>query len=96
MHISIYDFSKICDKVNIIDIRSKRLYSDGHIPNAVNIDPYALVLNPQQFLDIYNRYYIYCETGLGSGKLCDILSRRGYEVVNIDGGFDSWLKWKLT
>ena len=95
MNINISDFMKIYDKVNIIDIRSKKLYMDGHIPNAVNIDPYLLVDNPEKYIDLYERYYIYCETGHGSEKLCQMLNKKGYEVINIDGGFNSWLKWNL-
>ena len=95
MNVSISDFIKIYDKVNIIDIRSSKLFNDGHIPNAVNIDPYLLVQNPGKYIDYYERYYVYCETGSGSEKLCKILASNGYEVINIDGGFNSWLKWNL-
>ena len=84
---------KIYDKVNIIDIRNSELYLDGHIPNSVNIDPYNLANNPENYLDLYKKYYIYCETGNGSLKLCKILSEKGYDVVNLVGGFNSWLKW---
>ena len=95
MNISISQFSLICDKVNIIDIRSPKMYMDGHIGNAVNIDPYLLADNPQNYLDTYERYYIYCENGEGSKKLCSILTAKGYEVVNVTGGFKSWIKWNL-
>ena len=95
MSISIEDFSKIYDKVNIIDIRSSELYLDGHIPNSINIDPNALINSPQEYLDIYKRYYIYCEFGNGSLSVCKYLNKLGYEVVNLIGGFNSWLKWNI-
>lgn len=96
MNISIEEFSKIYDKVNIIDIRSKELYSDGHIPNSINLDPYKLAAAPNEYLDIYKRYYIYCESGSGSQKLCQILNQKGYEVINLVGGFNSWIKWNFN
>ncbi len=96
MNINIEEFSKIYDKVNIIDIRKKEQYLDGHIPKSINIDPYELVNNPDKYLDIYKRYYIYCESGSGSLKLCQILSQKGYEVINLVGGFNSWIKWNFN
>ena len=38
MSISIDDFIKICNNVNIIDIRNKVKYNNNHILNARNID----------------------------------------------------------
>lgn len=95
MNISIDEFSKIYDKVNIIDIRDKSMYLDGHIPNSVNVDPYELVNKPDNYLDVYKRYYIYCETGDGSLKVCQILNQKGYEVINLAGGFNNWIKWNF-
>ena len=95
MNINIDEFIKIYDRVNIIDIRDSKLYNDGHIPAAVNINPYDLIEKPEKYLDSYKCYYIYCETGNGSIKVSTILNEKGYETFSIDGGFDAYLKWNL-
>lgn len=95
LSISMNDFIGLIDKVNIIDIRSHEMYMDGHIHNSVNINPYDLANNPYNYLDMYRKYYIYCENGEGSLKLCSILAKKGYDVVNIEGGFKSYIKWNL-
>lgn len=86
---------ELINKVNIIDIRSKEQYIDGHIPTAINLDPYELCNNPSKYLDLYKRYYIYCSNGSGSLKLCQLLIKKGYEVINVSGGFDSYLRWNF-
>ena len=61
MSINIEDFIKICDMVNIIDIRSKQKYNDNHILNSKNIDKNDLLLNTDKYLNKYEKYYIYCQ-----------------------------------
>ena len=36
-------------------------------------------------------YYIYCQRGVQSRKLCLILKNMGYKVVNINGGYEAWI-----
>ena len=51
MNISMNDFIKLIDKVNIIDIRSRQKYNDNHIPNSINIDKNELMLYPNKYLN---------------------------------------------
>ena len=37
------------------------------------------------------KYYIYCQQGLQSRELCQILANMGYNVVNIIGGYENWI-----
>lgn len=88
--ISVNDLRNL-GSVNIIDIRSEEKYNDNHILNACNIPFNKLVAFPERYLDKNNVYYIYCQKGLRSSKVCEILKRNGYTVVNVIGGYEAWI-----
>ena len=77
--------------VNIIDIRSEEKYNDNHILNAYNIPFNKLVAFPERYLNKNNTYYIYCQKGARSKQVCSILSIKGYNVVDIIGGYEAWI-----
>lgn len=77
--------------VNIIDIRSEEKYNDNHIINACNIPFNKLIYSPDRYLDRDQVYYIYCQKGRKSIQLCSILSSKGFNVVNIIGGYEAWI-----
>lgn len=90
-NISMNEFMKLKGNIHIIDIRSIEKYNNNHIPNAINIPAEKLLLNPGEYLTKETRYYIYCQKGMSSYKLCQILSNLGYKVTNINGGYESWI-----
>ncbi len=76
---------------NLIDIRSIEKYNNKHIMNAINIPLEQLLIRPQKYLDKSQKYYIYCQKGIQSRKLCQILINGGYNVINITGGYEAWI-----
>ena len=90
MSISISDFMKLFN-VNVIDLRSVEKFNNSHIPGSVNVSSDKLLLNPYNYINKDTKYYLYCQHGLTSRNVCMILSRLGFNVVNIDGGFEEWL-----
>ena len=91
MNISMDDFIKIIDKINIIDIRSRQKYNDNHILNSKNIDKNELMLYPHKYLNKNDKYYIYCQKGNNSSRVCQILRNKGYNVYNVLGGYEEWI-----
>lgn len=77
--------------VDIIDIRSKEKYNDNHILNAHNIPFDKLLIKPENYLEKGNKYYIYCQKGLQTKQLCNILNKKGYNLVNVIGGYEAWI-----
>lgn len=94
MSISVEEFLKLPDNISIIDIRNSQSFNNNHIPNAINIPYEKLLISPSTYLDIHKKYYIYCQKGITSKKLTSILSRMGYQVVNISGGYEEWIMKK--
>lgn len=77
---------------NIIDIRKRELYLKGHIYNAKNISMDLLIDMPDKYLDKNEVYYIYCTSGYKSQKCCKLLEIQGYNVVDVVGGYEDYIK----
>lgn len=77
--------------VNIIDIRSEEKYNDNHILDAYNIPYNKLLISPNNYLDKNKIYYVYCQKGVTSSKLCSLLNSKGYNLINIIGGYEAWI-----
>lgn len=89
--ISVTEFCKIMNRVKIIDIRSIENYNRNHIPGAINIPWETLLVHPEKYLSKMDTYYIYCQKGVRTRQICNILANEGYRVVNIIGGYEEWL-----
>ena len=81
------------DNSIILDVRTEQEYSEGKIPNSLNID----FLNPQEFmseLDLLNKssnYFIYCKAGSRIAQACLIMNQLGFEnTYNLEEGFLNW------
>ncbi len=90
MFITIDDILKL-NNPNIIDIRSIQKFNDNHIPGSLNINADLLLSNPEKYLHKNQTYYIYCQYGVTSRKVVQILRIKGYSVFSIVGGFESWI-----
>jgi len=78
-------------EINIIDIRSTEKYNQNHIPNSINIPQEKIITQPNKYLEKEKRYYIYCQKGMSSYSVCKILTKLGYKVTNINGGYESYI-----
>jgi len=76
---------------NIIDIRSIEKYNNSHIPYSKNIPRNELITNHAKYLNRNEVYYIYCQYGKTSLQVCAYLTRLGYRVKNLIGGYENWL-----
>lgn len=83
--------NELGNRTNVIDIRSNEKYNNNHIPGSINIPFESLLINPAKYLRKSDTYYLYCQKGIQSRKLCTILKNAGYRVINISGGYEAWL-----
>ncbi len=88
---------KEIDRINIgnnsciIDIRDKYEYILGHIKNSINIPLNYILTLPDKYLDFTTTYYIYCESGNKSRKVCTFLNGMGYNVIDLIGGYNEYI-----
>ena len=88
--ISVSSLNKL-NAINIVDIRSVEKYNSSHINGALNIPINELIRYPGKYFNKKDIYYIYCQRGIQSIKLCSILQDLGYNVVNVNGGYEAWI-----
>lgn len=79
-------------EANIIDVRETFEFSNGSIKGAKNIPMMGLILNDEDFLDKDEKYYIMCQSGGRSMQVCMELKDKGYDVVNLTGGYVAYNK----
>ena len=89
-NISVSELKKL-KNINIIDIRSVEKYNSGHMLNSINIPLEQLLIKFNKYLNKNEKYYIYCQMGIQSRKLCQILKNNGFNVINILGGYENWV-----
>lgn len=78
------------NNINLIDIRDSYSYISGSIANAKNIPSSYLISNPDKYLDKNKDYYLFCNYGSTSRRLCQYLTRLGYQVINITDGYKGY------
>lgn len=78
----------------LIDIRDKYEYILGHINKAINIPYSYLSTLPENYLNYTSIYYIYCDSGSKSRKICLFLKQLGYKVIDLTGGYSNYNKNK--
>lgn len=88
--ITVLQLKNLIPGVKIIDIRDNYQYNLGNIPTSKNVPVNFLLTNPNLYLNMQDRYYIYCEYGSTSSSACEKLRRKGYNVVNIIGGYNEY------
>lgn len=92
--IDINEIDRLNINNNLIDIRDKYEYVLGSIRGSVNI-PYSYIsLMPENYLKEDVVYYIYCDSGSKSRRICHQLSNLGYKVVDLIGGYTNYHQTK--
>lgn len=72
--------------VKLIDVREVGEYQMFHIKGAKNIPMGNVMNSPESYLNKDEKYYMVCQSGARSASVCGVLSKQGYDVVNVAGG----------
>lgn len=78
----------------LIDLRRKEDYRKETIPGAVNIF-YEELQRQLYRLPKNKRIYLFCYTGETSDEITEDLLKKGYDAFSIEGGYHSYLRYKL-
>lgn len=89
--INVNDIDSMIGKINLIDIREEYEFRGGSIKSAKNIPMRELLKNVDKYLKKDEEYYIICQSGARSSRVCSGLSRQGYDVINVSGGVGSYI-----
>ena len=95
-NVGVDEFAKLRESTNavVLDVRTAKEFSAGHIPGAVNLD-----INAPDFekkaaaLDKSKTYLVHCAAGVRSAQACVKMDKLTFtNLVNLDVGFKAWEK----
>ena len=81
--------------ITVLDVRPADAYTRGSVPGAVSI-PLAEVEERMEELPKEKPVYVLCHTGEWSVDAVYELEAAGYDAANIEGGYRSFLRKKLS
>lgn len=77
-------------KAQLIDVREPNEYEAGHILGARNIPLTQLKMRMKEIRPD-KPVYLYCQSGMRSGRAAQALYRKGYkDLSHLEGGFKKW------
>ncbi|WP_026572532.1 rhodanese-like domain-containing protein [Bacillus sp. UNC438CL73TsuS30] len=77
-------------KAQLIDVREPNEFDAGHILGARNI-PMSQIRMRMKEIRSDMPVYLYCQSGMRSGRAAQFLYRKGYkDLTQLQGGFKKW------
>ena len=73
----------------IIDIRNKKEFNEGHVAGAINVSYGKILLYPEKYLNKETEADIICARGVKSAAVVKTLTKRGYKVSDVVGGYQA-------
>jgi glyoxylase-like metal-dependent hydrolase (beta-lactamase superfamily II)/rhodanese-related sulfurtransferase len=77
--------------VEVLDVRRRGEYQDGHVPDAVNV-PLDVLAEHVAEIDRLRPLAIICASGYRSSTAASLLQRQGFaQLANVAGGTNAWV-----
>ena len=93
-NVGVDQFDKLRQQTNavVLDVRTPKEFTAGHIPGAVNIDWNASdFASKAAALDKSKTYLVHCAVGGRSAKASDKMTALQFtDVYNLEGGMKAW------
>lgn len=92
--ISIADMEKTMNNnssIQLVDVRTPEEFNTGHLAKAVNMNIYDDdFAQKTATLSKEKPVYVYCAVGGRSGQAAAMLTKAGYKVYDLAGGYKAW------
>lgn len=79
----------LADGAQLVDVRSSAEFSQGALPNAINL-PLQSIVDAENFLDKNKVIILYCVTGARSSTAKNYLTEMGFKDVKDLGSFKNY------
>ncbi|MGE3854297.1 MAG: rhodanese-like domain-containing protein [Planctomycetota bacterium] len=76
-------------EVRVLDVRRATEFAEGHIPGALNIAHTRLIPRLDE-VPTGSTLLVVCRSGNRSARAVSMLQRKGFDVINLDGGMEAW------
>lgn len=78
------------EKLNLIDVRERDEWEEGHIKEARLIPLSEFQARAHEVHDVEGDVVFICRSGGRSGRVCEFLALQGFDVANVTGGMLAW------
>ncbi len=78
----------------VLDLRSPASYRTWHYPGALSLD-FFKALEDYRTLDRTRTYVLYCELGLKSAHLAELMRKAGYRAFHFKGGLKNLMRYAV-
>jgi thiamine biosynthesis protein ThiI len=85
LHIPELEVTRVPPGATVIDLRPRRQFDAWHHPGSVRLD-FAQALQAYPSFDRRKTYVLYCDFGLMSAHLAELMRRQGLEAFHVRGG----------
>ncbi|MGO0575669.1 rhodanese-like domain-containing protein [Ornithinimicrobium panacihumi] len=82
--------SEIPEDAVVVDVREHDEFAAGHAPGAVHIPLGDIPARLDEIPSTDESLPIICRSGGRSGRAVQWLLQQGFDVVNVEGGMQSW------
>lgn len=82
--------SDLADDALVVDVREPNEWAAGHAPGAVHIPLGDIPARLDELPSTDTSLPIVCRSGGRSGRAVQWLVQQGFDVVNVEGGMQSW------
>ena len=93
--LSVEEYAKAIEDTTVVrlDVRSAEEYADGHIANAMNIDVLKSDFEEKALASLPKdrTIAINCRSGRRSKNAARILVKNGYNVIELNDGYNGWV-----
>lgn len=85
------ELKKDLKKYKIIDVREPDEFAESHIEGAENIPLGKLIRDEGKgIIPRDKEIIVHCKSGFRGQIAADLLLQRGYNVKNLEGGYQAW------
>lgn len=84
--------SELPDDVLMVDVREPDEWAAGHAPGAVHIPMGDVPARIDELPATDDSLAVVCRSGGRSGRVVQWLVQQGFDVVNVEGGMQSWAR----
>lgn len=97
--LTVKEYAKAIEDTAIVrlDVRTAEEFAEGHIAKTLNIDVLkndfeskAIAMLPKNHIIAVN-----CRSGKRSKNAARILVKNGFKVIELDGGYNDWVKNRM-
>ena len=97
--LTVKEYAKAIEDTAIVrlDVRTAEEFAEGHIAKTLNIDVLkndfeskAVAMLPKNHIIAVN-----CRSGKRSKNAARILAKNGFKVIELDGGYNDWVKNRM-